>query len=306
MRLSLLREGVAWCERAMNDADRVHDRIRARLNYTLSMLYHNLGMDERALVCAQRAVEDYERVGDKRGLTRALSQVAYENAACGRPEDAALAAERALQMARESRDRRLLAATLQRCAMVTETKDIEITRGRYAEAIAIFRELSRTDEMARATLWWADDEAAAGFPERAIEIATGALEDCPIDLRLFATNGMAGWYLAIGDSERALPLARESLRLARDAGHELARLGATLYLAALTAPERADLCAQIAGYIDEQCVRLGWTLLAHDELIFRQLRDNVRAVLGEMSYGLSSQEGSRWSEREAISFALQL
>ncbi len=48
-----------------------------------------------------------------------------------------------------------------------------------------FRELSRTDEMARATLWWADAEAASGFPERAIEIATEALESCPPDLRVF-------------------------------------------------------------------------------------------------------------------------
>jgi predicted ATPase len=306
MRLSLLREGVAWCERALAyDAD-VSAPVGARLHYAASMLYHNLGMDDRALTCANEAARIYERVGDERGLTRALSQVAYESTVRGNLPEAVRAAERALEKARASGDRRLLAATLQRCAMVTESSDLPLTRERYREAIEIFRTLEREDEMARAMLWWADAEGVSGNPQAAVAIASEALERCPPDLRVFLTNGMSGWYVALGDRSNALTMARESLRLAREARHEVAELCATLYLAALTVGERTVACAQFAGYLDAQSQRLDWTLAASDRRIALTLRDYARSELGEERFATAVLEGANWPEERAAAFALQL
>jgi predicted ATPase/class 3 adenylate cyclase len=306
MRLSLLREGVAWCERALEHGGAVSPSIGARLQYAASMLYHNLGMDDRALACANEAARIYERSGDERGLTRALSQVAYESTVRGNLPDAVRAAERALEKARASGDRRLLAATLQRCAMVTESTDLLLTRERYREAIEIFRTLEREDEMARAMLWWADAEGVSGNPQAAVAIASEALEHCPPDLRVFLTNGMAGWYVALGDRTNALAMARESLRLARDARHEVAELCATLYLAALAVGERTIPCAQFAGYLDAQLKRLDWTLAASDQTIALALRERARTELGDERFATAVLEGAIWPEERAAAFALQL
>ncbi|HEY3674832.1 MAG TPA: adenylate/guanylate cyclase domain-containing protein [Candidatus Tumulicola sp.] len=306
MRLSLLREGVAWCERALANEGDVSANVGARLRYAASMLYHNLGMDDRALTCANEAAQIYERVGDERGLTRALSQVAYESAVRGNFLDAVRAAERALEKARTAGDRRLLAATLQRCAMVTESTDLPLTRERYREAIDIFRTLGREDEMARAMLWWADAEGVSGNPQAAVAIASEALEHCPPDLRVFLTNGLAGWYVALDDRSNALTMARESLRLAHDARHEVAELCASLYLAALSVGERPVPCAQFAGYLDAQLKRLDWTLAASDQTIAVALRERARTELGDERFANAVLEGTRWPEERASALALQL
>jgi predicted ATPase/class 3 adenylate cyclase len=306
MRLSLLREGVSWCERALSHAEDVSAPVGARLHYAASMLYHNLQMDERALNSANEAVRLYRQVGDERGLTRALSQVAYENAVRGNASDAVIAADLALAKARASYDKRLLAATLQRCAMVSESTDLPLTRERYREAIDIFEALGRKDEMARAMFWWADAESEAGNPQSAIDIASRALEYCPLDLRVYLTNSMAGWYVALDDRSTAIAMARESFRLARDARHDVLELCATLYLATFAVEDRAIACAQFAGYLDAQLRRIDWTLAASDQIIASKLRERARIELGDERFATAVLEGAGWSEERAAAFALQL
>jgi predicted ATPase/class 3 adenylate cyclase len=306
MRLSLLREGVSWCERALAQAEDVSIPVAARLHYAASMLYHNLQMDERALKSANEAVRLYAQVGDERGLTRALSQVAYENAVRGNASDAVIAADLALAKARASNDKRLLAATLQRCAMVSESTDLPLTRERYREAIDIFETLGREDEMARAMFWWADAESEAGNPQSAIDIASRALEYCPLDLRVYLTNSMAGWYVALDDRSTAIAMARESFRLARDARHDVLELCATLYLATFAVEDRAIACAQFAGYLDAQLRRIDWTLAASDQIIASKLRERARIELGDERFATAGLEGAGWPEERAAAFAMQL
>jgi tetratricopeptide (TPR) repeat protein len=305
MRLSLLREGVAWCERAMSSTHALSAPTAARLQYAASMLYHNLGADDSALRCARDAVERYEAASDGRGLTRALSQVAYESAACGQMEAARDAADRALELARAAGEPRLLAATLQRCAIVSESTDMVLTRSRYAEAIELFRALGRDDEMARAMMWWADAEGISGDPAAAVSIAAQALERCPPDLLMFLTNGMAGWYVALGNRDAALPLARQSLQLAREARHEVAELCATIYLAALAGEDRMVLRAKTIGFIDAQIGRLQWTLATSDAAIAVRLRDEVRGAMGDDAYEAAVHEGASWTDERAAASAQQ-
>jgi predicted ATPase/class 3 adenylate cyclase len=305
MRLSLLREGATWCERAMSSIAALSAPTAARLQYAASMLYHNLGADDSALRCARQAAERYEAAGDERGLTRALSQVAYESAACGQMDDARVAADRALELARASGEPRLLAATLQRCAMVSESTDLALTRSRYAEAIDLFRALGRDDEMARAMMWWADAEGVSGDPAAAVSIAAQALEFCPPDLLMFLTNGMAGWYVALGDREAALPLAHQSLRLAREAHHEVVELAATLYLAAIAEDDLALPRARTIGFIDAQLHRLQWTLAASDAAIAVRLRDQLRQTMGDAAYEKAVHEGASWNDERAAESAQQ-
>jgi tetratricopeptide (TPR) repeat protein len=306
MRLSLLREGVAWCERALEHAGEIPTPIAARLQYAASMLYHNLTMDDTALARAREAVASYRAAGDERGETRALSQVAYESAVRGDSSGAIAAADLALAKARASNDKRLLAATLQRCAMVSESTDLALTRERYREAIDIFELLGRDDEMARALFWWADAESESGNPQSAVEIASRALEFCPPDLRIYLTNGLGGWYVALGDRAKAVVMARESFRLAHEARQDVLALCAALYLVAFSVDERTVACAQFAGYLDAQLQRIDWKLAASDRAIASTLRERARTRLGDEPFAAAVLEGAGWTEERAAAFALQL
>ncbi len=118
MRLSLLHEGIGWCESALRLGDALGPSTKARLYYGLSMLQHNQGEDAGALRSARLAVELYRTTKDERGLVRALSQVAQHLPTTGAYDEALVVAEEALDHARGLNDDRLLAATLQRCACV--------------------------------------------------------------------------------------------------------------------------------------------------------------------------------------------
>ena len=209
MRLSLLGEGVDWCERALQFADRLSSHVAARLNYVLSMLYHNQGANARALMSARRAVELYQAADDERGLIRALSQVAHHlgNA----PDEAQAVAEDALSRARRHVDPRLLAATLQRCAFAYPPEQIEAARANLSEAVGLFRALGRDDETARALTFWADAESMAGNFELAVSIAREALELGSADGRLYTVLALASLYSVLEDRERATPARARSV-----------------------------------------------------------------------------------------------
>jgi predicted ATPase/class 3 adenylate cyclase len=148
LRLSHLREGVVWGERALQFASSLGAGTRARIQYTLSMLYHNQSANVGALSAARCAVELYREVGDERGLTRALSQVAHH--LDGAPQEAQAISDEAVRRARELGDPRLLAGTLQRCALAYASTDLEAARAYFKECVGIFYSLGREDETARA------------------------------------------------------------------------------------------------------------------------------------------------------------
>ncbi|MBV8372127.1 MAG: adenylate/guanylate cyclase domain-containing protein, partial [Candidatus Eremiobacteraeota bacterium] len=107
LRLSLLREGIGWGERALQFAPRLTPGACARIYYSLSMLYHNQAANDAALAAARQAADLYRRVGDQRGLTRALSQVAHHLGDV--PEQAQPIADEAVRLARALDDPRLVA-----------------------------------------------------------------------------------------------------------------------------------------------------------------------------------------------------
>jgi hypothetical protein len=149
LRMSLLGEGIGWCDAAL-DRPELAPTTEAQLHYGLSMLHNNSGAHASAFAHAERAVVFYRAAGDKRPLIRALSQQAQQTARTGRLDDAVAPAAEAVDGARRSGDRRLLAATLQRCALIYSSADIERARVQLAESVSLFRGLGRDDETARA------------------------------------------------------------------------------------------------------------------------------------------------------------
>lgn len=301
LRLSLLREGIGWGERALEFASTLLPGACARLHYTLSMLYHNQGANARALAAARNAVEAYRTAGDDRGLIRALSQVAH-HLGDDLKEARSVAAD-ALRRARELNDARLLAATLQRCAFVYTPGDVERAREYFEEAVSLFRSLGRDDETARALGAWADAESTAGNYAMAVEIARQALETGTDDLKVYIMNLLASCYVALDDAEHGLPATREALAGAKRAAHPIAVPTSILYLAALESAIDARDAARLAGYARTRLRQLEWDLVGPDVIVDARLTATLERRLAPEELRLLYEEGAAWSDAAAMAAA---
>lgn len=304
LRLELLREGVAWSERALTFADRLAPDVCGRITYVLSMLYHNRGANGLALSAAERAVECFRGADDERGLTRALSQVAHHLGDGG--ERLRTVAQDALRRARALKDERLLAATLQRCAAAYAPNDIATARAYFKEAVDLFRSLGRDDETARVLAWWADAEGVAGNHAATVSIAREALDLCSDRDRLYIVLALASAYNVIGDGERAARAARESLELASKRAHALATALAIFYLAAPACDDEPATVARLLGYARTRLEELQWQLDTSDRIIEKRLSLALGQRLSQDELDALQNAGAAWSEAEASTAALRV
>jgi predicted ATPase len=305
LRTSLLGEGIGWCNAAL-DQPELAPSTEAQLHYGLSMLHNNSGAHTSAFAHAERAVVFYRAAGDKRPLIRALSQQAQQTARTGRLDDAVAPAAEAVDGARRAGDRRLLAATLQRCALIYSSADIERARVQLAESVSLFRSLGRDDETARALDGWATAEARAGCFRRAIELA-GEAAGCGSDHgRLHRQNIVASCALAMDDRACAAPAARDTLALAQASHHPTMLAYATAYLAALCRDDDPELAAHLLGYSEAQLEALGVKPDVTDTLRVERLEDALRARLGEARTAELRAEGALWDQQRALAHAARV
>lgn len=305
MRLSLLSEGIGWCEHALAFAPALSPATEARLYYGLSMLQHNQGENAGALRSARGAVELYRIAKDERGLVRALSQVAQHLPTLNAYEEARTLAEEALERAHSLSDDRLLAATLQRCARVYEPAEIAQARRRFAQSADIFRSLRRDDETARVHAWWANAEADAGEFKTAAALSEQALELASEDLRPFLVTSLASLYIALGDG-RALTVARDALRLALEARHPLGVPQTMLYLAAVQSNAEPGHAAMLFGYAEARLRVLDWKYDGPDKVVEQKLENALAENLRPEDLCSLRATGAAWSDQEAVVNASRL
>jgi predicted ATPase len=304
LRLSLLSEGIDWGKRVLDRGEHVAAGVEARLRYGLSMLYSNMGQNKKCREEAEIAAELYRQTGDRRGLARALSQVAsrYES------DDSRAAkelAEEALSLARAIGDRRLLADVLRRCALCFASDGAERVRATFADSVALFRLLGRDDDTARALTWWGQWEAEAENYEQAVR---HFLEAASLDVgdaaAILYAGEIAGCYLAIGDRARAEPFARKSLDAAARTRH---RVGASLTIArlAIVAGERDAVEAGILlGYAQARLKEEGWELLPPESTLVPSLLAELGSRFGQTELSRLLDEGAALSDDQALSRAL--
>lgn len=305
LRTSLLGEGIGWCEAALAQ-QKLPPSTEAQLHYCLSMLHNNRAAIASALAHVERAVVLYRAAGDNRPLIRALSQQAQQTARTGRLNDAVAPAAEAIDGARRAGDRRLLAATLQRCALIYSSADIDRARAEFAESVGLFRSLGRDDETARALDWWATAEAHGGCFQRAIELA-GEAAKCGSDHdRLHRQNIVASCALALDDRACAAPAARDTLALAQASHHPTMLAYATAYQAALCRDDDPELAAHLLGYSEAQLEALGAKPDVTDTLRVERLEATLRARLGDARTAELRAEGALWDEQRALAHAARV
>ncbi|MFZ1017933.1 MAG: adenylate/guanylate cyclase domain-containing protein [Candidatus Cybelea sp.] len=306
LRLSLLSEAIARCERILAAPAALPAGVEARLRYGLSMLYGNQGTLDEAFDESCKAVALYRESGDLRGLTRALSQVAHRYAQRDRTEEAKSVASEALELARSLNDQRLLADVLRRVAPAFATDERERMREMYAESVALFRTLRRDDETARALTWWGQSEAEIGEYRSAAERLAEAKRLAGEELAVAIANDIVACYLVLEDRESAGPLAVEALTLAARVRHPIHVPFAITYVSVLAQEGDVVEAARLAGYAEERLTSLGWQRVISDREIAERLFLELERRLGKQRLAQLLAEGAMLTEDEAIARATAL
>ncbi len=305
LRLGLLDESIAYCRRVLEAGPPLVPGLEARVRYGLSMLYSNLGANKECLDEALVAVALYREANDSRGLARALSQISSRYAHQSRYDEAKAAANEALQLARDSRDVRLIADVLRRCAEAFAGDGAEQVRAAFSESVSLFRTLGRDDDTARALNWWGSWELQVGEYRAAAERLMEAVPLAGSDTSLmFLTNDITSCFLAIGDRDRAEPFARQSLVLAAQARHDILMFLSIAYMGMLAHERDARRAARLIGYAQERLRAAGWKLVAPDNTLAADLHGALRAKLNESELDRLLGEGAALSHNQAVTEAL--
>ena len=306
LRLSLLREGEAWGERAISNAAGLPDAVAARLYYALSMLRNNLGDAKMALAAAERAASAYRAAADERGLARALSQVAQQRANEGQKTEARIAADDCLALARRLNDRATLATALARCTNVLEPNDLGTMRAWYRESVALFRSLGRENDVARVLMWWAGTEGLAGCLAEAASIIEEALPLASGDLKAWVTASAATFYWAVGQGEKGEAMTRSALALTDEPKHPIL-FPSVVGLSALAAGRTDAMeAARLLGYAESRRSTTGYTPTAFERGLVDDLIAQLRAAIPEPDLRAAWSEGAAWNEEQASARAARV
>ncbi len=306
LRLSILAEGTQWCQRVLGTGVSLPAGIEARLRYALSMLYNNQGATKSSLAEALAAAPLYRQVGDDRGLARALSQVANQNAREERFDISREAAEEALALARAIGDRRLLADVLRRSARSFWADGMERVRSMFAESVALYRSLGRADETARALTWLGLFEAEVGNYDEAAKWLIEAKPLADDELVASIVGEVVACYLAMGDRAKAAPAAREALALASKFRQPIEMLFAISYVATLAAERNAAEAAVLIAYAEEGLRVAGWQRLDYDLAIVKGLEHALKTTLADTELAQLFAAGAAMGEEEAVARATAL
>ncbi len=295
LRMGLLGEGLGWCESARRVLS-LAPATAARIEYVTSMLQNNLGQHDTALASAQRAVALYRTSPDPRGLVRALSQEAQLFAKAHRFEEAEASAEEAIREARALGEPRVLPGVLRRCASSLPASEIERARTLFDEALRAARLGQDRDEVCHVLQWWATRESG----ERAIELATQALECADQSTRPFLEVSIAGYALTDGQLDVAEPHARTALVLTLEANHPLLRALAIAYWAPFFAQRLPEEAAMLFGYANGQLRSLEWSGEEDDRLALQTASHIIEEALPETDLERLYRRGSELRHEEAL------
>ena len=307
LRLALPSEGLAWCAAAEDCGAAMPDDVRARLHYGMSMLYSTLAQDAACLREAEIAATFYRNTEDRRGLARALSQVASRHAWQARYGQAKVAAEEALAIVRAGRDARLLADVLRRCAGAFTDDGPDRVRASYAESVALFSSLGRDDETARVRTWWGQwEEAAGNYAQAVAQLLEAARLDTGDGAVMFHSVDIAGCYLAMGERARAEPFARKGLAAAAKAGHWVGASLTVAHLAVVASETDAPKAARLLGYASRRFEELAWELEPIDAALVRDLRASLAERFEDGALAALFAQGAAWSDDQAVTHALSI
>lgn len=300
-------EGRDWTGLALERlSDAEHPRITAQLWLTLSAVF-----PQRRHDAAERAMRLYASVDDARGTASAQLRLGRALFEMGRLDEAQVITDLGLAACANG-DAVNLASGLQVLTVIALGRgDVDGARELSARALAAYKALGDEGGIANVLGIVAEQEFADGRPERALRVASEALD---IYVRGKNASGIAmchlngaAYRIALGDLSAAGESAREGLRVAWQERYELPILNALQHLALLsTLDGDARRGARLRGYVDRETTAPGMQRTPTEQWGYDKLAAALREQLSEAEISQLAADGATWSENQAIEEALKV
>jgi predicted ATPase/class 3 adenylate cyclase len=259
---------------------------------------------------AREASELYRIANDRKGMGLANMTLGSQLAFFGEIEEARPLLSDALEIARESGDRRFIAQCLALTAW-TPGASLPERRERMQEAIAIFRTAGDERRVAHTLSWLAEHEFAAGETDRALECATQSI--AIMRRRRFRTNlivqlmNSAAYNLWIGNVEAARTAARESIGLCQEVQDILDVPICIQHLASVAdAAGDSRSAARLAGFVNARLVQIDEPRQPTEQRLYDRLMTSLAEKLSGAQIAQLQNEGAQYSEDRAIDEALAI
>jgi len=307
--LSLIAEGIKYLDRTIPLIDEdTPPNISARLMMRAFYIGHAL-FDPRGPTWAERALALYRQLDDRRGLASALMGRGLDYFMRKRyieAEAILLEAQQLLTGSKFNKRRLKIMADLGRLSYFI-TNNVDEARRCFMQALELAHALKyHREPMIRLNLGVI--EYMAGNIDRAIEVTREALNQVRLPpmrdgLGQILCN-LGAYLIANGNTSDARPVLEEALVLFAERRNYGARECLQPW-AVLTAVEgRFAEAAQLIGFADELRRRQGVGLWKSELPMHNRLMGILAAGLPPAELEALQAEGARWSEADAVEFAV--
>ena len=306
--LSLIAEGLKYVDRTVPliGEDTPPD-MSARLLTHAAAIGQTL-YDPRYPLWAERAVALYRQFDDPRGLASALARlgfVAFTRKCYAEAEALLLEAQQLLAGSKFNKRRLRVVAGL---GLVTYyTKNVDEARRCFAQALELARALKSIREpVIRLNLGVM--EYMSGNIDRAIELSREGLSQ--VRLRPAGDGlgdllcNLGAYLIANGNPSEARPLLEEALVLFVERRNYAARAWLQPWAVLAAVEGRLAEAAQLIGFVEALRARYGQALDPAELPLHNRLMAILEAGLSPAELESLQAEGARWSEAEAIEFAV--
>jgi predicted ATPase/class 3 adenylate cyclase len=313
-------EGRQWLQTARELADaQTPPATLAALDLAEALFASGLLQHRASLTAGERALARYRELGDPLRTAYAQREVGRALVFLGNIAEGEAISTQALAQARTLGARRLTSIVLEPLATArTFAGDLAGARKYYAEALAIARSIGAEREATVIAMNLAEAEFRGGDAATALRLASEALAVYRAfnDTRLIAASSCntAAYLVALERYSEARSSAREGLAAARDAQFAVLVALTLQHLAAVAAlrptqdaVRARDDCtraARLLGYADARLTALEALREYTEQQEYDKLLPALRDALGADECAKLMNEGSTWSEDQAVAEAM--
>src|SRR5579872_286637 len=306
-------EGRRWLRVAMPLVDETTPlEIVAKLWLAKAQVERSFVQRKNVVDAGQHAIELYRKLEDRSALAEAKFLTGHGLVFVTYGREGVDLVTDALNTFREIGEARLASlCTLELGNAADFVGEAERARGLYREALASLQAQGNEREAAVAASNLAESEFQAGNIEAALAANAEALV-AQRSLRHFprmsiSLHNRAVYLFTLGKIEEAWEVARESLILARDLQAEIFVAFTLQTLASIRgARGQLQLAACLVGFCDTRLAELGGLREYTEQQEYDKLVELLRSSLSEPELRTYLDEGSHWTEDQAVAEALRV
>ncbi len=308
LRSGLVAEPAHRSERALAELRDLTPELEAALWGILASMRGELMVPAPALEAASKARDLFERIGNRKGLARALRDAGIARMRLADLSTAERDLTRAFEIDESIGDVDETARALGAIALICQfTNRLEESRSLLLRVL----EMNRSERDDRATLVTlvnlAETEFALGETANAVAHARESLDSAMLrlNMRMRANQeaNLAAYLLALGEENEARNVASRALRHALEFADHSVATNTLQHLAAIIARRDAHRAARLLGYVEAQLARSGYTREYSEQFTYDLMMNRLHDALSIDEISAFRREGASMSEEQAAQLA---